>query len=153
MAEPAFGAMMSAEWIFEDEIVADSEVLLRRIPKVPGHATLNAGTGRWTLHAGAFQRSAFEGMSVHRVLVVEEKGRAPECLYDSSRYISLGFRAGVPRSLEAGVVQTIPSENEEPDEVLREAHAEVRPREGPKDRTLWSLIIHEIQQAGWLVQS
>lgn len=145
--------MNGDEWKFEDGVVGDDDVLLRRVPKKPEHRTFDAERGSWTVGPGALRRLPNEGMSVHRESVVISMGADPETLYDCSAYGSIGFYAKVPRGEGAGVMETPQSEEIEPDRVLRDSHADVRPPTASKDRAFWSTVAYAISQNSWWVQS
>lgn len=145
--------MSEDEWVWNDPQIPDDEVLYRRVPTKPSHATFDALRGRWVPHAGAFQREAREGMSVHLDGTLEARGRARHTLYDPERYGAVGFPVAVVRAANAGVLLTTPTVEEEPDEDLRAAHAEVRPPEPKKDRPFWSNVRNQMIQASvWVEQ-
>lgn len=145
--------MTRDNWVYNDPEIADGEQLLRRVPKNPNHATFDPETGEWRPSAGAFQRNANEGMSVHVVSVLNSWKRADHSAYDPARYGAVRFPAAVVREAEAGVLRTLPTEEQEPDEVLRDAHAEVRPPTPQKDRAFWSGVRDKmIKSSVWVEQ-
>ena len=145
--------MSDDEWVWNDPQIPDGELLFRRVPTKPSHATFDALRGVWVPHAGAFQRDANEGMSVHMEGTLEERGRARHTLYDPERYGAVRFPAAVVRAANAGVLPTTPTVEEEPDEDLRAAHAEARPHDAKKDKPFWSKVRNEMIQASvWVEQ-
>lgn len=146
--------MSDDEWVWNDPQIPDGELLFRRVPTKPSHATFDALRGVWVPHAGAFQRDANEGMSVHLDGTLEERGRARHTLYDPERYGAVRFPVAVVRAANAGVLPTTPTVAEEPDEELRAAHAEVRPPHANKDRPFWSGVRDGMIKASvWVQQS
>lgn len=140
-------------WVWDDPHILDDEMLFRRVPMKPSHATFDALRGVWVPSPGAFQRNANEGMSVHMLRVLDARRRDPHTLYDPTRYGAVRFPASAVRSAGAGVLATTPTMDEEPDEDLRAAHAEVRPPRAVKDRPFWSQVQNRIIRASvWIGQ-
>jgi len=138
-------------WEFDDGSIADSELLYRRIPKRPDHRTFDPERECWVPSTAALRRDANQGMSVHLDTVVRTRRRDPQTLYDSTKYGSIAFPAGLPRCEGAGVLPTTPTAEEEPDPDLRAAHAEVRPSQPQKDRAAWSRVTNVILlRATWV---
>lgn len=145
--------MSEEDWVWDDPQIPDGEVLFRRVPMKPSHATFDALRGVWVPHAGAFQRDANEGMSVHMDSILEARGRARHTLYDSAKYGAVSFPARVVRAAEAGVLATTPTHEQESNEDLRAAHAEARPPRPEKDRPFWSKVRNEMIKASvWVDQ-
>lgn len=145
-------AMSEEEWVFDSHGVPDEEELLRRIPWLATHVVFNAQEGTYSPSLAAFRRKPREGLSVHLLSVVESQGRSAESAYDEARVGTVAFLAKVPRSVGAGVVALVASEELESDAVLRAAHAEVRPSTTEANRGDWSLIRNTIISAcRWVV--
>lgn len=146
--------MSDVEWVMDDSQIPDDEMIFRRVPMQPSHATFDALRGVWVPHAGAFRRSAGEGVSVHMDSILESRGRARHTLYDRERHGAVRFPVGVVRAAGAGVIQTTPTVEEEPDEDLCAAHAEARPPTFEQNKKLWSSVRDQMIKASvWVVQS
>lgn len=145
--------MSEEEWVWNDPQIPDGEVLFRRVPTKPSHATFDALRGVWVPHAGAFQRDVNEGMSVHLDSILEARDRPRHTLYDPTRYGAVRFPAQVVRAAGAGVLPTTPTIEEEPDEDLRAAHSEARPPRPERDKQFWSTVRNEMIKASvWVDQ-
>lgn len=146
--------MSEDEWVMDNPQTPDDEVLFRRVPTKPSHATFDALRGVWVPHAGAFRRDEGEGMSVHMDSILESQGRARHTLYDPARYGAVRFPVGIVRAEGAGVVQTTPTVEEEPDEDLRAAHAEARPPTFKQEKSFWSNVRNQMIKASvWVAQT
>ena len=136
--------MSDADWHYDDQEVSDDEELLRRIPWNPQLVMLDAQTGRYVLIPGALRRNAGEGMSVHLISVIEACESDPATVHDPNRFGAVAFHAAAPRSVGAGVIAAPATEEDEPDPILRAAHAEVRPPTYERNKREWSKIAEKI---------
>lgn len=153
MASAVSARVSEDEWAWNDPQIPDDEVIFRRVRMNPDHRTFDPEKGQWVPSAGAFRRMEGEGMSAHMNSVLESKGRAGHSLYDPERYGAVRFPVEVVRSAGAGVVQTLPSVEEEPDQDLREAHVEARPPTWALDKRFWSKVRAQMIKASvWVEQ-
>lgn len=138
---------LQEEWIYDDADIPDFENLLRRIPNKPDFRSFDAECGCWRPGPSAFRRSqAGEGMSVHRESILIAHKRNTCELYPVG-CCSVSFHVSIVRSCEAGVVATLPTNQDENDADLRVAHAEVRPPTYEVDKKYWSNLRNQIIRA------
>lgn len=146
--------MTGDNWVWDNPDISDEEKIIRRIPMNPEHTTFDAELGIRRPSPGAFRRAAGEGTSVHRSTVLVELNRPIGSLYDSNRYSAVQFPVKTVREAGAGVLDTEPSIEEEPDSDLRAAHAEIRPPERARNRSFWSGVVDSLIRASeWVEQT
>ena len=146
--------MTGDNWVWDNADISDEETIIRRVPMNPEHTTFDAELGITRPSPGAFRRAAAEGTSVHRVAVLDELGRSINSLYDPSKYSAVRFPVRAAREAGAGVLETEPTIEDEPDSDLRAAHAEIRPPEKPRNRPFWSGVVDSLIRASeWVEQT
>lgn len=137
------------EWQYDSPGLDTADDIYRKILDDPSNgATWDPEDRCWKIHPGAFRRCAYQGASVHVHSILIERKRNPDTIYPT-RYGYVALRVGVPRQHDLGVL-LIPDPDEH-DEVLRAAHAEIRPPSPEKSRRTWKEKINEIcLQCRWM---
>lgn len=141
-------AAAMTDWSYNDESIASSDLLYRRVPGNPNMTTYDPVADQWTVHPGALRRESCEGMSTHLHSILVSRRRPVDSLYPATCG-TICFEVAVPRRLKAGVLCT--DAPEETDEDLAAAHSEVRPAVPERDRVHWKNVVNEIAQAAcWI---
>lgn len=144
--------MTAVRWCWNDSGIPDEEILYRKVLRQEGHLAWDAENDCYRPGLAALRRDPNTGLSTHAGSLLEMRGRSPETLYDSARYCTMYFQAGIPREeSNVGIIYVEAEIEHEPDEDLRFAHAEVRPENPEKDKPLWNRVRDNIiRNSSWV---
>ena len=88
---------------WDDSFVPDDEVIYRRVPDVPDFLVPDLLTGERRPTRTAFHWDD-DGISVHRSSLLAKASLQPDCILRKSTQMVFGFKAEVPRSYSAEIV-------------------------------------------------